>query len=123
MLTQKSVNEQHAEMVAALVKKGDAIMETMTPERIAMVHAAIGVSGEAGELLDAVKKVVIYNREIDMVNMIEELGDLEFYLQDLRHILGVTREQTLLANIGKLAKRYEGFKYTDAAAQARADKA
>lgn len=83
---------------------------------------AIGVSGEAGELLDAIKKVVIYNKPIDRENVVEELGDIEFYLEGLRQSLGITREETIAANINKLGKRYEGLKYSDQAAQDRADK-
>lgn len=86
-----------------------------------MLHAAVGISSEAGELLDAVKKVWVYNKPLDTDNLIEELGDLEFYMQALRFQLGVSREQILQANITKLEKRYPTG-YTDAAAQARADK-
>jgi hypothetical protein len=57
-----------------------------------------------------------------MLNVIEELGDLEFYMEQLRQALLLSREETLAANIAKLSKRYEGLNYSDAAAQARADK-
>lgn len=83
---------------------------------------AVGVSGEAGELLDAIKKVAVYRKPVDRANVVEELGDLEFYMEGLRQGLGITREETLLANINKLSKRYEGLKYSDSAAQTRADK-
>lgn len=73
--------------------------------------------------MDGIKKYVIYNKTLDMNNIVEELGDIEFYLQGLRESLGVTREQTLIRNMTKLAKRYEGYAYTDQAAHARADKA
>lgn len=86
------------------------------------MHAAVGISGEAGELLDAVKKVWVYEKPIDIVNIVEELGDLEFYMQALRSLLGVTREEVIQANVEKLNRRYPGG-YTDAAAIARADKA
>ncbi len=83
---------------------------------------AIGISGEAGELLDAIKKQVIYRKPLDRENVLEELGDLEFYMEGIRQGLGITREQCLAANIAKLGKRYEGMRYTDTAAQERADK-
>jgi NTP pyrophosphatase (non-canonical NTP hydrolase) len=86
------------------------------------MHMAIGISGEAGELLDAIKKQVIYRKPLDRENVLEELGDLEFYMEGIRQGLGITREQCLEANIAKLGKRYEGMKYTDGAAQERADK-
>jgi NTP pyrophosphatase (non-canonical NTP hydrolase) len=82
----------------------------------------LGISGEAGELLDAVKKATIYRKPLDRVNVVEELGDLEFYMRGLRESLGITREETLGLNISKLRKRYTA-KYSDEAAIHRADKA
>lgn len=114
--------EAYAKMVEALAKPGEAIVEEMTPFKAHLLHMAVGVSGEAGELLDAIKKTVIYNKPIDRENVIEELGDLEFYMEGLRQGLGLSREETLEANVRKLSKRYEGLKYSNAAAQARADK-
>lgn len=110
------------EMVQALAKSGEQIAAEMTGHDAHLLHMVVGISGEAGELLDAVKKSVIYRKPLDMENVIEELGDLEFYLQDLRRALNITREQTLQANIEKLGKRYAAG-YSDAAAQNRADKA
>lgn len=112
----------HGQMVFVLAKSGATIAAEMTPHGAHLIHMVLGISGEAGELLDAIKKSVIYNKPLDVVNVIEELGDIEFYLEGLRQRIGITREQTIDANIAKLAKRYEGFKYSDGAAQARADK-
>lgn len=114
--------KEHAEMVRVLAKSGEQIAKELTPADAHLLHMAVGVSGEAGELLDAVKKGAIYRKPYDRVNLIEELGDLEFYLEGLRQGLGVTREETLAANIAKLGKRYAGFTYSDRAAQQRADK-
>lgn len=94
----------------------------MNNEADAMMHAAIGVAGEAGELLDAVKKVWAYGKPLDVPNALEELGDLEFYMEALRQHIGVTREEVLQANQEKLAKRYPGGVYSDQYAQMRLDK-
>jgi NTP pyrophosphatase (non-canonical NTP hydrolase) len=82
---------------------------------------SIGVSGEAGELLDAIKKWAIYQKPLDIDNVIEELGDIEFYLEGIRQKLGLNRNMILEHNIEKLRRRY-GTKYTNEAAQRRADK-
>lgn len=87
------------------------------------VHVALGVCGEAGELADAIKKEYIYGKKRDLINIIEELGDLEFYLQAVRNHYGISRELTLQANAEKLQKRYVSLKYSGEAAIARADKA
>lgn len=110
-------------MVRSLVKPGAVIIASLTPESMNALHHAVGISGEAGELLDALKKHVIYNKPLDRKNVIEELGDLEFYMEGLRQGLGITREETIEGNIAKLSVRYRGLQYTDAAAQERADKA
>lgn len=113
----------HPELVAALAKPGAEIIATLTPEGIHKLHMAVGIAGESGELLDAVKKHIFYNKPLDVENVIEELGDLEFYMEGLRAAIGISREQVLAGNIAKLSKRYAGLKYSDAGAQARADKA
>ena len=113
---------EHSDMVKQLVKPGEAIRSSFTSEDCHTLHMCIGISGEAGELLDAIKKHVIYRKPIDRDNIIEELGDLEFYMEGIRQGLGITREETLLHNISKLSERYNGLKYTNEAAIARADK-
>lgn len=110
------------DMVTNLAKDGQDIIDSLTPAKAHELHMAVGVCGEAGELIDAVKKYVIYNKDIDFQNIVEELGDIEFYMEGLRQSFGITREQTLAANIAKLGKRYSGGTYSDLDAQVRADK-
>ncbi len=112
----------YSDMVKSLAKPGQQILDEMDPAQMHLMHMVIGVSGEAGELLDAVKKSTIYQKPIDRENVIEELGDIEFYLEGLRQGLNITREETIIANKSKLGERYEGFKYSNKAAQDRADK-
>lgn len=86
-----------------------------------MTHMILGIAGEAGEIVDAIKKRVIYDKPLNLTNVVEELGDLEFYMAGLRQVLGIRRSETLDANIAKLQVRYKDG-YSDAAAVARADK-
>jgi NTP pyrophosphatase (non-canonical NTP hydrolase) len=111
----------YAHMVATLKKDDAQILGELSPGDCDLLHMAIGVSGEAGELLDCIKKVVIYRRPLDRANAIEELGDIEFFLEGLRQRLGITRDETIEANKAKLGLRYAQG-YSNAAAQARADK-
>jgi len=122
MPTENEFEMDHAHMVLALVKPGEEIVATFTPSSAHILHMAVGVSGEAGELLDAIKKNVFYNKPLDRANVIEELGDLEFYMSGLRQGLGITRDEVLEANIQKLFKRYASGSYSDKQAQERADK-
>jgi len=111
----------YGEFVGRLVKSGELIRDKMTAQQTDLWHAATGVSTEAGELLSAVKVHVIYGRDINRENVIEELGDLEFYLEQTRQNLGISRQLTIERNISKLSKRYFGG-YSDKAANERADK-
>lgn len=95
-------DSRHADLVRALTKPGADILKHLTPERADAIHMAIGVAGEAGELLDGVRALQIHRpissrnslsvaQQAAMVNVIEELGDIEFYLEGLRSRYGVQR--------------------------------
>ena len=109
-------------MVKALVKPGVEIANTLMPTDADLWHGATGVATEAGELLDAVKKLVIYRRDLDIANVIEELGDLEFYMEQVRQNLSISRSETLDSCMRKHERRYASGTYSDNQAQARADK-
>lgn len=117
---------EHQAMVTKLAKPGLAIIQQLDPRKAHLWHMASAAQGEAGELFDAVKRNAIYDKAIDRDNIIEELGDLEFYLQGIREGLGITREETLRHNINKLMTgdkaRYKSGEYSDQQAQDRADK-
>jgi len=83
----------------------------------------VGVSGEAGELLDAIKKHTMYNKPLDVENVIEEIGDVLFYLTGIANVLGFTLDDCAQVNAEKLSKRYSEGRYSDKQAQERADKA
>lgn len=121
MNEQKLPWPSHDQMVARLAKSGAEILATLTPEKVDLWHAATGIVTEAGELMDMVKKYVVYNKPLDLINGVEEMGDIEFYLEQARQNLRIARMVVVNLNMQKLAKRYPTG-YSDAAAQARADK-
>lgn len=89
------------------------------------LHSAVGMSGEAGEILDIVKKMWAYEQPLDeakVLHLIEELGDIRFYYQAMLNLLNVTDEQIQASNIAKLMKRYPGGVYSNEHAKARLDK-
>lgn len=69
-------------------------------------HGVIGIVTEAGELMDAIKKTKIYRKELDKVNLVEELGDIFWYTALLCDELGVNFEDIMDKNIAKLESRY-----------------
>lgn len=112
----------HQELVTALRKDGAETVRELTPAKAELWHYATGIGGEAGEILDVVKKHSVYHKALDREHLVEELGDLEWYMEALRQVAGITREETLAHNMAKLSKRYHEGKFTNAQAQNRADK-
>jgi len=88
----------------------NAITE-ITPEQFHLLHAAVGLSGESGELLDIVKKHVFQTHSLDKEEVKKELGDILFYLQFMCNVLGTTIEEVKQGNIIKLTKRYPNQKF------------
>lgn len=115
-------NFEHSTLVSDLKKSSKEIINELKPEQADALHMAVGIAGEAGELLDAIKKWSIYQKPLDLENVIEELGDLEFYMEGLRQSLNLTRIETLMENIAKLKKRYSNGQYSNDQANERADK-
>ena len=107
----------------ALAKAGADIKRELTPEQANLLHVGVGVSTEANELLDAIKKHTIYQKPLDVENIKEELGDLLFYMSNLMQSVGLSFKEVLQHNIDKLSVRYSSGKYSNAQAQERADKA
>ena len=109
-------------MTLALAKDGADIKRELTPEQASLLHMGCGVSTEANELLDAIKKHTIYQKPLDVENVKEELGDLLFYMSNLMQSVGLSFEEVLQHNIDKLSVRYSSGSYSNAQAQQRADK-
>jgi NTP pyrophosphatase (non-canonical NTP hydrolase) len=117
----EDLSNKYSKFVKSRTKSPSNIVETFDASKAGLAHSILGIAGEAGELLDAIKKVVIYDKELDIDNIVEELGDIEFYMEMLRQELGLTREFIILKNISKLEKRYP-TKYSDKDALERKDK-
>ena len=118
----KELLTQFDKMTLALAKDGSQIKYEITPEQCNLIHMCVGISGESGELLDAIKKHVIYQKPLDVENVKEELGDLLFYMSNLMQSVGLTFEEILQHNIDKLSVRYSSGSYSNEQAQERADK-
>lgn len=78
-------------------------------EERALVNAAMGLCGESGEVCDIIKKHVFQgHKDLNKDKLIEEAGDVAWYLAMLATSLGVPLEEILQGNIDKLKKRYPG---------------
>jgi len=88
----------------------DACHETaIYPREVALAYLSLGLAGEAGELANKVKK--IYRDHGGQISagvaagLVDELGDLAWYLAELARHLGYTLEEVAAWNIAKLRQR------------------
>jgi NTP pyrophosphatase (non-canonical NTP hydrolase) len=88
---------------ANLAAKTNAILGDKLQNNL---HMILGLVTEVGELADAFKKYIAYGKEIDWVNVQEEVGDVMWYLINLCTLNGFDLEKILERNIAKLKARY-----------------
>ncbi len=81
-------------------------------------YLTLGLAGESGEFADNVKKLVRETGQLDITkfrvsmragaerDLIDELGDVLWYLNKLCVFLGVTIEDLMVDNTAKLHERY-----------------
>lgn len=113
---------QYTEFVSKVAKDFGEAGISVRSEHADILHATLGIAGEAGEIVDAVKKTIIYNKPLDRDNLIEETGDVLWYVALMCIGLGVSMEEIMQNNYQKLIKRYPNANYSDANAIARMDK-
>ncbi len=69
-----------------------------------------GLNGEAGECIDILKKVEFQGHAFDPVKLVDELGDVLWYIAQTATGLNITLEDVAQHNVEKLKKRYpNGF--------------
>lgn len=89
--------------------------------KLSLTYAgAIAVHGS--QVLDTVKKAAIYNKDLDLELLTNQLNALVASMATLGKMFHLDRGECLRHNILKLSKRYESLSYSDKAAQDRADK-
>lgn len=74
-----------------------------------LMHWVLGISGEAGEIAEKVKKIVrdkggVVSDE-DKEELVKEMGDVLWYLAVMTHHLGYDFEEVGARNIAKLRSR------------------
>ena len=74
-----------------------------------LLTAAFGVSAEAGELVEIVKKMFLQGKpytEDNIIHMKKEAGDILWYMSQLCIALDTTFEELMEINYQKLSARY-----------------
>ena len=78
-----------------------ALETAVYPEQYNIIYPALGMTGEAGEVADKVKKVIRDNNS----QFTEEIGDVLWYCAVLAHDIGFSLEEVGRMNIDKLKSR------------------
>lgn len=75
-----------------------------------LMLGALGVAGESGEVADIIKKHVYHGHALNMDKLIDEIGDVLWYLTVLAKSQHYDLGEVMERNIEKLRKRYpQGF--------------
>ncbi len=74
-------------------------------------YLALGLTGEAGEVAEIVKKVERHGKPLNVQEIEDELGDVLWYLTMLAKQVGTSLTQVAARNVEKLKGRYpDGFR-------------
>lgn len=78
------------------------------PIGMELPYLVLGLTGEAGEVANKVKKIIRGDaRNEPDKEIAKELGDVYWYLDRLCHYLGTSPEQVMRGNMDKLLDRLE----------------
>lgn len=109
-------NDQYLKHALA-TDRGDytTVKSRLDLSRMRLLHAQMGLAGEAGELTDAIKKHIFYGKPLDKENVREECGDILWYMALMLNEVGSSFEEVMSMNVSKLKTRYpDGFTEEDA---------
>ncbi len=80
--------------------------------------SAMGLTGEAGEYCDHIKKHLFHGHDLDKEHLVKELGDVLWYISYAATALGLSLNDIAEKNIKKLKDRYpKGFNFEDSKAR------
>ena len=75
-----------------------------------LINASLGLSGESGEVNDMIKKWIFHEKELDLVHLEKEIGDVCWYIAMMCEAFGFDLGEIMKINIEKLMARYpQGF--------------
>jgi NTP pyrophosphatase (non-canonical NTP hydrolase) len=79
-----------------------------------LLTAAVGMSAEAGEFTEIVKKIVFQGKPVNEENLFHlkrELGDIMWYVAQACMGLNVSLDEVIEMNVDKLKARYPGGEF------------
>jgi NTP pyrophosphatase (non-canonical NTP hydrolase) len=103
-MTTSNPSKDHASFINSLMELREQEFPT---ER--MLTAAVGMSAEAGEFTEIVKKIVFQGKPVNQENLFHlkrELGDIMWYVSQACIGLDISLEEVIQMNFEKLNARY-----------------
>lgn len=107
------VDDVHTAMSQTIVRASEAPngqdlqkLKSITPTRKRLLHSVLGVLDEVGEFTAALVNHILYDEGYDEVNVLEEIGDANWYFSIPINLSEKTLTYVLLANNQKLFARY-----------------
>ena len=79
-----------------------------------LLTAAVGMSAEAGEFTEIVKKIIFQGKPVteeNMFHMKRELGDIMWYVAQACMGLNISLDDIIEMNVDKLKSRYPGGEF------------
>lgn len=101
-----SANYVDLAMRTDAVLTAELLHRLTNPQVVHLLHAAMGMVTEAGELMDMLKKHVFANKPLDLVNAGEELGDSMWYIAKGVDSIRALMSEVMQQNIDKLRIRF-----------------
>lgn len=90
------------------VEKAMITKNTELTKEETLGNAAMGLSGETGEVVDIIKKHLYQGHKLNVEHIREEVGDILWYIALLADTVDLDVEEIMEENIEKLEKRYGG---------------
>ena len=96
-------DEYQKKAQTTLLSSGDKLLDVL--------HMALGISGESGEVSEKLKKIIRDNdgdlTKLDLESLKKELGDVLWHLAVMAELLDISFNEIAEKNIEKLASRKE----------------
>lgn len=103
--------EEYSEFVTGLAS--EASMKDFNSK---LLTSGLGLSGESGEVVDLVKKIIFHGKPWDeeiRQKLISEYSDIFWYLTfGIKNVLGLELQDIIDFNVSKLQSRYKTGKFT-----------
>ncbi len=112
-----NAKDYQRQAVRTLISKPD---HELSDSDIMLVWTAIGLAGEAGEVVEHVKKGIFHQHGIERSVLKKELGDVMWYIASICEVAGLDLGEIIQENIDKLLLRYPNG-YSSQDSQKRVD--